>query len=221
MNRIAFDMLDSNRVPEFAIVQHLPNPGYHSFPRTYLVSAKFIHIPLFRADRCHTKVDGYKDSAAEQRPIYDPTSRGCQKRQEKVYGGLAGVMRAQQVREDGMGGKSITLVLGAQLIQIRVVGVLECVRREDRGDKDLGLTICQSAGGVLTLYPDGNVDCQVEDKPKQPVREPHLAFACRGEDDRLEHAAHALEKHQPPHHLQLRRSFPHAQPPSPEQRAGD
>ena len=77
-HRIALDMLISNRNPLFYHLHHLPDARYHSLPRTYLLSAKLLHVPLLRAYCCYSKVNRYKYRTAEQCPIHDSALRSCQ-----------------------------------------------------------------------------------------------------------------------------------------------
>lgn len=115
--------------------------------------------------------------------------------------------------------KLIFLVLGAQTVQISVVGMLKHMRGENGRNQRSGCPAGRSAS--RTLDPDSDVDSQVEDESKQPVSKPHGAYACRRVGVRLKHTAHALQQHQAPGGLQLAAGRPHWQPPAPEERACD
>ena len=115
----------------------LPYARHHPLPRTYLVLAKFLYVPLFGANRSHSKIDRNKDGAAEERPVYRPICGSCQERQAEIDGSLAGVMWTQQVGEYRMRGELIAVLLNAQTVQICMIGVLEYMRceycRHERG----------------------------------------------------------------------------------------
>lgn len=115
----------------------LPHARHHPLPRTYLVLAKFLYVPLFCANRSHSQIDCNKDGAAEERPVYELISGSCQERQAEIYGSLAGVMWTQQVGEYRMRRELIAVVLDAQTVQICMIGVLEHMRceycRHERG----------------------------------------------------------------------------------------
>lgn len=128
-------------------------------------------------------------------------------------------MRAEEVREDGMRGELVSLVLGAQAGEVGVVAVLKHMGCQNSRHKHSG---CQKRWETIkSLDPNGNIDSQVEQESKNPMGEPHSALARRGIGVRLEQTAYTLQQHKGPHKLHLAAGLPYAQPPCPEQRAGD
>lgn len=110
----------------------LPYPRNHSLPRTYLLYTEFLGIPLLRSYGGHSKVRRNKDSTANQCPVHYSARGCCQKGQQCIDGNLTRVVRTQQVRKERMRRQLVVPVLGAQTVEVVMVGMLERMGRENR-----------------------------------------------------------------------------------------
>lgn len=88
--------------PHACSTNNLPYPWYHSLSRTYLVTTKFLRVPLFRPNGCHREIGCHEHRGTNKGPIHSSTSWRRQYRQQHIYCNLAGIVRTKQIREERM-----------------------------------------------------------------------------------------------------------------------
>jgi len=199
------------------ITRDSPDPGHHSVPRTYLVCAISVPVPLLGSSSSDAKVGSNKDCGTQQCPIYGAMCGCCHDRQQCIDGHFACVVWAEQIWEERVRWELVAFALDAKAVEIGMVGMLECLRCENGRNQAQG-TVTPRPGGPLD--PDGDIDGQVEGKAENPVCERHAALASRRMDVGFEHATETLQEHEGPHKVQLAGGVPESKRAAPVQRGG-
>jgi hypothetical protein len=112
----------------------LPHPRHHQPPAPYFPLPKLPHKPLPRPHCRNPQIHCRKNGSTHQCPIHPPSLRRRQHRQQRINGHIAGIMRTNNVGEQRVVGELIVRVLGAEAVEVGVVGVLQVEGCEDSWD---------------------------------------------------------------------------------------